>query len=60
MKNREKKKKTEISMPNWCPSIPTSTLNVNGQNLPIKRQRLIKWIKILSNFMQPTKKSLQM
>lgn len=39
MKNRGNKQKTNNEVEDLNPNISLSTLNVNGQNIPIKSQR---------------------
>lgn len=39
------KQKPNSKIVNLYPTISIITFNINGQNTPIKRQRLTKWIK---------------
>ena len=45
MKSRENKEEIKNKMSDLSPNISIITLNVNGLNIPIKRQRLAEWTK---------------
>lgn len=45
MKNREQQKIKKKKMAGLSPNILIIMLNVNGLNTPLKRQKLVEWIK---------------
>lgn len=51
--NRKSKQQNDA-----CPSLPGITLNVNGLNSPIKRQRLAVRIRMIDPTMCPLQESL--
>lgn len=54
LRNRQSKQQNDA-----FPSLPGITLNVNGLNSPIKRQRLAVRIRMLDPTMCPLQESLQ-
>lgn len=58
-KKQREKQNTKKKMPDSSSKISIIILNVKDTNISIKRQRLIEWIDKYDNYMQSTRKSLQ-